>query len=46
MNEHGAELPSPDPDRLPAWWMEDPDMWVGLTISMSEYLALERLEEE
>lgn len=42
---HGAPQPTPDPDRLPEWWLDDPDMWSGLTGDMGTYLKLERLED-
>ena len=42
---HGDPIEAPDPDSLPDWWLEDPDMWSGLSMSMEEYLAWERATE-
>lgn len=43
---HGDPIKLPDPDVLPEWYAEDPEMWSGLTSSMTEFLAWERATEE
>jgi hypothetical protein len=43
---HGDEMPLAAEDAAADWWAEDPDMWYGLTTSMTEYLAWERAVEE
>ena len=44
--KHGKELTNPDPDCLPEYWADDPAMWSGLTMSMTEFLAWEQATEE
>ena len=42
MQRHGEELPLDALDAAADWWADDPDMWYGLTTSMTEFLERER----
>lgn len=44
-DRHGAPLPLPDPDSLPTEYLEDPELYFGLTTDMSTYLVMERALE-